>query len=187
MPDPGLVQALDYILNQSDENSLEALVAAVVRRRRDLTAFSSIAGAPDPQRMAKAISEKLTAGIGGGIESLKDAVREMAVRIIKENAPELTKKQIDELCREWIPDGIGKNKSLYSPDLLKLMIEQFTSFSQGKMSKLEDKNLRQEIGAWPERYWKAFPPVIRQIITDFLKDGITEEEFNSKIETALSV
>jgi hypothetical protein len=185
MPDPELVQVLDYILNRSDEASLEALIAGIVRRRRDLTAFNSITGFPDPQRMAKEITEELTAGIGGGIESLKDSVREMAVRIIKEHAPELTEKQIDELCREWLPDNT-KNKSSYSPDLLKLMVEQFVSFSQGKMNKLEDKNLRQEMGAWPERYWKAFPPVIRQIITDFLKDRITQEKFNSGIEIALA-
>jgi hypothetical protein len=43
------------------------------------------------------------------------------------------------------------------------------------------------MGAWPERYWKAFPPVIRLIISDFLKGGLSEGEFNSKIGTALSL
>jgi hypothetical protein len=50
------------------------------------------------------------------------------------------------------------------------------------MRKSVNENLRSEMGAWPERYWNAFPPVIRQLITDFLKDKITEKDFYSKLE-----
>ena len=186
MADPGLVQALDFILNHSDDGSLDALAAAVVRRRKDLTAFSSVTGVPDPKRMARDITDKINASVGGGIEDLKDIVRDMAIRIIKQQAPELSNKQIKELCKEWIP---GKNEKIgksAKPDVMLFMVEQFVAFSAGTMSKVEDKNLRQELGAWPERYWKGFPPVIRQLITDYLKDRITEEEFNSRIRTALN-
>ena len=187
MADPGLVQALDYILNRSDEASLEALIAAVVRRRKDLTAFNSVTGIPDPKRMAKEINEKVSAGIGGGVEDLKDVVRDMAIRIIREHAPELNDKQVKELCKAWIPEKNKKIGKSPQPELMLFMAEQFVSFSVGTMSKLEDKNLRNELGAWPERYWKAFPPVIRQIITDYLKDRITEEEFNSRVRIALEL
>jgi hypothetical protein len=55
------------------------------------------------------------------------------------------------------------------------------------MSKAEDAGLRAEMGAWPERYWKAFPPVIKLIITDFLNGEINEGEFQTKIGTALAM
>jgi hypothetical protein len=66
--------------------------------------------------------------------------------------------------------------------MLLSMIDQFISFSHGTMRKSVNENLRSEMGAWPERYWNAFPPVIRQLITDFLKDKITEKDFYSKLE-----
>ncbi len=49
------------------------------------------------------------------------------------------------------------------------------------------KQLRSEMGAWPERYWKAFPAVVRSIVTDYLKDRISERDFSSKINIALEM
>ena len=193
MVNPELIQALDYILNRSDEASIEALAQAVVRRRRDLALFGAI-DIPDPGRMAKDLSGQLTAGVGAGIEGVKRSVREMAVRIIKEQAPELNDEQVEELCRAWIPQRAGadsENAAGQTPalprDVLASMIEQFVSFSQGIMPEAVDKSLRDEIGAWPERYWNAFPPVIRLTISDFLKNKIDEKEFNNKISIALEI
>ncbi|MDR0301876.1 MAG: hypothetical protein LBI04_06145 [Treponema sp.] len=236
MKDPELVKALDYILNHSNEASIEVLAQAIVRRRRDLTIFSATGSTPDPRRMASEITEQINKGVGGGIETMRKSIREMIVRIIRENAPELTDKQVDELCQAWLPDRSSASKksqpkkpapkqpsskkilskkpsSKQSPskkpsskkplakpmppaqteidelprDMLASMIEQFISFSRGTMRSGVDKNLRAEMGAWPEKYWNAFSPVIRSIITEFLKDKITEKEFNSKIGIALEL
>jgi hypothetical protein len=114
----------------------------------------------------------------------------MAVRIIKQNAPELTEDQISELTSAWIPGAggeAGKEGSNLPPAVLLSMIEQFVSYSQGTMAKPEEKGLRAELGAWPERYWKAFPEVIRLILSDYLKNIINEKEFQSQIRTALSL
>jgi len=184
MTDPGLIQALDYILNHSDDASLDALAEAVVRRRRDLTIFNTMGNIPDPQSMAKDLSNKINSGIGDGIEGMKKSIREMIVRVVRENAPELTDAQIDELSQAWLPEQSAKEQAL-PREVLSSMIEQFVAFSRGEMQKKVDKNLRDEMGAWPERYWKAFPPVIRQVITDFLKGKTTEKNFNSQIEIAL--
>jgi hypothetical protein len=184
MTDPGLLQALDYILNKSDEATIEALSEAVVRRRRDLSLFDTLGNLPDPQRMTKEITKRINSGISGGIEGMKKSVQDMIVKILKEHAPELNDDQVDELCRAWLPDGTGAKKSAGSgipPDILLSMIEQFVSFSHGEMKASVDKNLRDEMGAWPERYWNNFPPVVRQIITDYLKDKISEKDFKNKI------
>lgn len=186
--DPELVRALDYILNHSNEASIEVLSEAIVRRRRDLTIFQATGSTPDPRRMASEITEQINAGVGGGIETMKKSVREMIVRIIKENAPELTAAQIDELSEAWLPEQSGKKEKDAVPrDMLVSMVDQFISFSRGEMKPSVDKKLRDEMGEWPKKYWNAFSPVIRSIISDFLKERISEKEFNSKIGIALEI
>ncbi|MDR2433251.1 MAG: hypothetical protein LBD47_01610 [Treponema sp.] len=191
MADTELIQTLDYILNRSDEASIEVLAEAVTRRRRELFLTGGAFEMPSPQRVAKELSLNINAGIGAGIEGLKKSVRDMAVRIIREEAPELTDAQIEELCRAWIPENAGENTGdegvKPSRDMLSAMVEQFVAFSRGAMSEAMDESLRAELGAWPARYWNAFPPVVRLIITDFLKDKITEEEYNSRIGIALEI
>ena len=189
MTDPGLFQALDYILNHSNEASIEALAEAVTRRRRDLSVFNAVGNMPDPQRMAGEITSRINAGISGGIKAMRESVQEMIVHLLKEHAPELNEKQIDELCQAWLPSNTGqKNDGSSMPaDVLLSMIEQFISFSQGEMQESVDKNLREEMGAWPQRYWNSFPPVVRQIITDYLKEKIPEKDFKTKITIALGI
>jgi len=184
MPDPGLLQALDYILNQSDSSTIELLAEAVVRRRRNMSIFNAMGEMPDPEQLAAEITSKINEGIGSGIEGMRNSIREMIIKILREHAPELNEKQIDELSEAWLP-GSGGKKSAMPPDLLLSMIEQFISFSHGTMKKSDDEALRAEMGAWPQRYWNSFPPVIRKIITDYLKDKITEKDFKSKIVIAL--
>ncbi|MDR0623685.1 MAG: hypothetical protein LBG10_04580 [Treponema sp.] len=189
MANPELVKVLDYILNRCDEAAIEAVAAAVVRRRRDLAMFGGMQNLPDPRRMARNVSSQVNTG--ASIDGLRESVRSMAVRIIKQEAPELTDDQIDELTRAWIPgpqkNGDGGSTEKLPRDLLFSMADQFVAFSQGRMSKAEDKSLRDEMGSWPERYWKAFPPVVRLIVTDYLKGETGEKEFRSKLETAVSM
>jgi hypothetical protein len=187
--DPELVRTLDYILNHSNEASIEVLAEAVVRRRRDLTYLGATGASPDPTQMAKDITSQITDGVGGGLETMRTQIREMMLRIIKEHAPELTDKQMDELCEAWMPDGkrAKENKSKLPRDVLESMIEQFLAFSNGTMRKSVDEKLREDMADWPERYWNAFPPVVRGLITDYLKNKITGEEFNSRMNIALDM
>ncbi|MDR1972067.1 MAG: hypothetical protein LBQ46_09110 [Treponema sp.] len=197
METPELVQTLDFILNRCDEDAIEAVAAAVVRRRRELTMFGGAVNLPDPHKMAQELSTKVD--ISGAIEGLRNSVRDMAVRIIRQEAPELNDEQIEELTGAWISEkaapggrgaggnGAGGASAALPEDLLRSMIGQFTAFSQGTMDQEEDRKLREELGSWPERYWKAFPPVIRLFITDYLKGETEEKDFLNKIETALSM
>ena len=188
-----LAQTLDYILNRCNERDIEAVAAAVVRRRRDIAMFGSMPDIPDPRRLAEEISSQLD--IGGSIENLKDSVRDYAIRIVRQQAPELTDKQIEELTRAWIPGEQrsgeripreqGSQEQSIPRDLLASMIDQFVSFSLGRMDEKEDRTLRKDIGSWPDRYWKAFPSVIRSLITDFLKGEMDEADFDTRIGLAL--
>ena len=191
MANQELVQALDYILNRCNERDIEAVAAAVIRRRRDIAMFGSMPVAPDPRSLAKELSSQLN--IEGSIEGLKNSVRDYAIRIIRQQAPELSDAQINELTRTWIPEresqGGRRNKEGDSlpGNLLASMIDQFVSFSLGRMEEEEDRALRREMGPWPDKYWKSFPQVVRLLITDFLKGEMDETDFNTRIGLALSM
>jgi hypothetical protein len=192
MADPELVQTLDYILNRCDEGAIEAVAAAVIRRRRNLALFGGSRQVPDPEKMAQELSAQVN--IASGLEGLKDTVRNMAVRIIRQEAPELTDAQVDELTRAWVPSRKaaqsagggedGGSEKQPPPDMLEAMVNQFVSYSFGRMPRAEDQNLRNAMGSWPERYWNAFPPVVRALLNDLIKGKITESEFNGKFRTA---
>jgi hypothetical protein len=193
MANQELVRTLDYILNRCNERDIEAVAAAIIRRRRDIAMFGSMPIAPDPGRLAKELTAQLN--IDGNIESLKNSVRDYAIRIIKQQAPELTDKQIEELTRSWIPQKAsaagGKKKERggfdepIPRDLLASMIDQFVSFSLGQMEEEEDNALRREMGPWPDKYWNAFPSVVRLLIKDYLKGEVDESDFNMRIGLAL--
>ncbi|MDR1418821.1 MAG: hypothetical protein LBI86_00405 [Treponema sp.] len=189
--DRELVKTLDYILNRCDEGAIDAVAEAVVRRRRQLALFGASLAVPDPKRMAREISGQIN--IGASIEGLRETVRSMAVRILRQEAPELADEQIDELVAGWIPgvragDGVTTDTGLsLPPAALSSMIDQFVSFSRGTMNKTEEKELRGELGAWPKRYWESFPPVVRLLITDYIRNEINEKEFRSKIDAAIAM
>ena len=197
MPDQELVKTLDFILNRCNERDIEAIAAAVVRRRRDIAMYGSMPAVPDARSLAREINSQFN--IGESIEGLKKNVRDYAIRIIKQQAPELTEKQIEELTRAWIPaerssaseqgdsGDKGSSGGAFPKEVMVSMIDQFVSFSVGRMEEEENLALRREMGPWPDKYWKAFPQVIRLLITDFLKDRIDENEFNTRIGLALKM
>jgi hypothetical protein len=195
MANQELVRTLDYILNRCNERDIEVVSAALARRRKDIERFGDIPTAPNPGRLAKEITAQLN--IDGNIESMKKSVRDYAIRIIKQQAPELTDEQIEELTASWIPDkasGAGSRKKRTGNfdqsiprDLLASMVDQFVSFSIGRMEEEEDNALRQEMGPWPDKYWNAFPQVIRLLVKDFLKGEMDEADFNMRMGLALDI
>lgn len=174
---------LDYILNRCDKKSIEAVAAAAMRRRRELELFGD--SLPDPKKMAREISGQIN--MGASINGMRETVRNMAVKIIRQEAPELNEKQIAELTAAWIPDRTTASPGNIPSDLLLEMIDQFVRFSTGQMSGADDTRMRKEIGVWTERYWNAFPEVIRILIKDYLNGEITEKAFRLKIAASLSL
>jgi hypothetical protein len=187
MADPELVKTLDYILNRCDEGAIEAVAAAVVRRKRDLALFGGVGRLPDPQKMAKELASQIDAkAIIGG---LAGTVRNMAERIIRQEAPELDDGQVEELLDAWTPDAEGRRvpaRSAVPASVLRAMIGQFTAYSWGTLDPAEEQGLRSELGVWPDRYWKAFPRGIQLIISGYLREEMDEKEFNARIGAALS-
>jgi hypothetical protein len=187
MADPELVRVMDYILNRCDEKGIDAIAAAVVRRRRELAMFGGSANLPDPKRMARELSDQIN--VSANIDGLREEIRKMAVRIIRQEAPELNDDQIAQLTSAWIPGpGSAANNAAHIPeDMLLEMTDQFVRFSTGTMSEAEDKKMRAEMGQWTTRFWKAFPEVVKLIIKDYLDGEINEGEYRSKLAAALAM
>ena len=198
MADPELVRTIDYILNRCGEAEIEAVAAAVVRRKRDLSLFAG-SGVSDPRRWAKDTARKVEGGVA--LDSIRSTVRSMAAEMLHREAPELDERQVDELLGAWTgggpsgggvsggggPGGGAERTAELPQDVLGAMVAQFVAFSTGRMGKSEDGALRAELGAWPDKYWKAFQAVVRSLISDLLAGRCPEDDFKRKMLAALEL
>lgn len=185
MADAELVRVLDYILNRCDASSIEAVAAAVIRRKRDLELFGS-AGLPDPAQWARKTASQLEGG--AALEGVRATVRRMAEELIRREAPELSDDQLEELLDPWMGNSLsGKPEKTLEPDLLDEMIHQFIVFSTGQMDDDTQKQLEAQLGSWPKRYWAAFPAVVRSLVNDFLKGSLSERDFELKLRSVLTL
>ena len=54
------------------------------------------------------------------------------------------------------------------------------------MSQKENKELKDTVGNWTEKYWEHFPPQIRTEIKSFINGEITSGEFQKNIKELIS-
>lgn len=188
---------LDYILNHAGLREIDALEAAVERRRRDLTASSGIISL-DPARAAREMSGAVQRSIDNSMDGVRDTVRNMISDMLQREAPELTSDQMAELMDDWMPDGQtlrnanvpGRNSDKYlglahkglingiPSDAMQEMVYQFIAYSLGQMSLNDESLLRDSIGDWTSAYWKSFPAQIQSAIRKLLNGEISMGEFD---------
>ncbi len=101
--DAQLMDVLDYILNSAGLREIDALAAAVERRRKDLASLSGMSTL-DPQRFARGMAEAVQESIDGSMEGMRRSFRQFAADLIRKEAPELSEDQMAELVEAWIPD-----------------------------------------------------------------------------------
>ena len=193
-----LLAVTDYILNRAGGREIELIFAAVERRKAELANGGGyVLSAINPENMAKQMSESINRSIQASLDGVRHTFRDFAADMLQKEAPELTTEQMNMLIDSWIPASgsyDSKTKSLSQngkvgglpADVLYGMILQFVSFSIGEMQKREDEELRKNMGNWPEKYWKRFPPSIRQEIKTFLNGETTSGEFRKNITAMIS-
>ena len=193
-----LLAVTDYILNRAGGREIELIFAAVERRKTELAnGGGHVLSAINPENMAKQMSESINRSIQASLDGVRHTFRDFAADMLQKEAPELTTEQMNMLIDSWIPASgsyDSKTKSLSQngkvgglpADVLYGMILQFVSFSIGEMQKREDEELRKNMGNWPEKYWKRFPPSIRQEIKTFLNGETTSGEFRKNITAMIS-
>jgi hypothetical protein len=105
-----LMGVLDYILNRCTLREIDALEAAVERRRRDLASQTGIISL-DPSRAAREMSGAVQNSINQSMDSIRGTFREFAADLIRKEAPELTEGQMAELLDQWIPENMSMDAS----------------------------------------------------------------------------
>lgn len=100
------MNVLDYVLNRCSLREIDALEAAVERRRKDLASSTGIISL-DPARAARQMSGSVQNSINQSMDSIRNTFREFAANMIRKEAPELTQEQMEELIDSWIPEHMA--------------------------------------------------------------------------------
>jgi len=208
------MDVLDYVLNRAGLREIDALAAAVERRRKDLTAMTGM-GTLDPGRFAKDMAQTVQQSIDEGMEGMRRSFRSFAADLIRREAPELTESQMDDLLAAWIPDrpvrpgaaSAGQDASSgrvpagperyaglslkgrvngIPAEAMREMATQFVAYSVGRMSLADEASLRDAVGDWTAVYWNTFPDPLRSLIRDFLEGGFPEESFLRALDSMLA-
>ena len=179
-----LYRILEYILNDADADELAAIREALKRREKQ-RGFGGV----DIKNVASETAGMIEGQIGGGIDSIRNMIRNFAVEMIRKEAPDIPEEHLHQLIESWIPSPGSKNaggeNGEIPRDVLMTMIRQFIEYSTGRMKEHEQRELEAEIGDWKTLYWRRFPPQIRRIITKFLKNEIDADMFNELIERSV--
>lgn len=192
----GLVAVVDYILNSAGEREIEVIGAAAERRKRELSQSSQVP-VIDPENAAKQMAESINSSIAASLDGVRNTFRNFAADMLQKEAPELSAEQAAILVDSWFPangsyDGklrpVAENKKISGlpSDVLYKMIIQFVSYGIGEMSQKENKELKDTVGNWTEKYWEHFPPQIRTEIKSFINGEITSGEFQKNIKELIS-
>jgi hypothetical protein len=170
-----LTNILDYILNRATKKELFAIKAAIQRREN-----STINPAGESlSDMVTSMSSTIKKQMKVPLKQIRHSVRDMVIRMIKENVPGITDEQLKTLLDEWVPEPEKKKQATgkFPPDMVLAMIQQFIAFSVNKMPASEDAKLRAEMADWPQRYWRSFPESIQTHISHYLKGTMEEKTF----------
>lgn len=189
-----LLFTIDYILHRAEPRELEALAAALERRKGQLDGVVNGSIPFTPEQAAKKMSESIYASIDASMDGVRHTFRDYAAELLQKEAPELSKEQIIGLVDSWIPQSSGKrgknrraslaqNGSVQGipADLLYEMVIQFVSYSLGEMPVETQHSLTAAMHNWTESYWHRFPAGIKQEIKAFLNGEITSGEFQHTV------
>ncbi len=182
MDQNSLYQVVHFILNEADEEELKVVVEALKRRLGD-EAKGPMGLSPD--KLGRAMAGKINEQVQESLESVHGTVQRFIAEMIRREAPDIPKEDLEALLDEWAPKPGRKPRRKPAPklphDVLLTMVRQFVDYGRGTMPGGEQKRLRDEISDWHERYWAAFPETVRRLIGDLLKKGIDEETFWNRI------
>lgn len=192
-----LMRVLEYILNESTIREIDALEAAVERRRRDLSRESGIISL-DPERAARTMTESVNKSIDASMDGIRNTFRQFAADLIRKEAPELTDEQMSELVSAWMPKKAGSREAQNKQSTYKgiaqkgaingipkeaflEMVLQFVAYSTGKLSLSEESALRDAIGDWTTVFWKRFPPEIQALVKEYLGGLVSGADFEATL------
>ena len=190
------MQALDYILNRAALREIDALEAAVERRRRELSAETGVFSL-DPERAAKEMTSSVQSSIERTMDAVRDTFRGFALDLLDKETPELSPSEKEKLVDAWIPKKDEPSFPLAASlanggkvngipcDMMREMALQFAAYSLGRMPAEEENALRRDVGDWPAAYWRRFPQQLQRLIKALVSGKLPQDDFNAALKAML--
>lgn len=187
---------LDFILNRCTAKEIDAVEAAVTRRRQDLGELSI-----NPERYAKTMSKTIHESLNMSISGLQESLKDFAWDLVKKENPSLSDNELEHIVNQMIPDILASTQSSKAADAIRTgkslvvdgkisgfpkeamleMVFQFISYSKGTLPPEEDRALQNALGDWTRSFWKSFPPELQDLIRSYLKNTIDSEIFQQAL------
>ena len=190
--DDKLYAVVDYIMNTAGEAELEVVHAALKKRVEEARSIG-----PDPRRLAAESTGRIDEQLDMSKRMVKQMAAGFAADIIRQNAPELSEAQVQQLLGEFLPEmaggkparqkagGSGGSAAPSSGGLpgsmVIQMVNQFLDFSEGRMSAAEQVQLEQDIPGWKQKYWQSFPSQVQKLLSLYLNGDIDRQRFEAHI------
>jgi len=183
-----LESALDFILNRADEAEFEVIEKACQRRRADRAALSPIGGL-GPRAAAHQMAAQIENQMGCSVDSIRGMVKNYVADIIRQNAPEISEKDLNELLEAYTadPGKARKKTSPYPPEALLSMGRLFIEYSEGRMAPSRQQELWEDSPNWQEAYWNAFPPEMKALVKAYLQGKLDGDTFNTALLSFLGL
>ena len=195
-----LYKIVEFILNIAEADELEVIQAALHKRLSEPGRGRHMG--VNPGRIASESASRISEQVEMSKNTISEMAANFAANIIRQNAPELSEAQVQELLGEFMPESAGgkprraKTSSAGASGsglqggglpggLLVQMVDQFVEYSLGAMSPAEQIRMEEEIPGWKKKYWDAFPEQIRKLISLLLEGEIDHERFSSHIREVL--
>jgi hypothetical protein len=137
---------------------------------------SPVPGAADFHKIAGKVAKQIHNQMGLTNTNLMQTAKDLVINIALHHNPDLTEQELNVIANNMVPE----RKVVKLPaDLLHIMIEQFVSYGKGCMSAIELNDLPE---GWAQKYWNAFPDIIQKLISAYIRDEITEDEFHKAVK-----
>ena len=191
-----LMEVLDFILNRCSAKEMDAIDAAVKRRKNDLGS-----GMVNPQEFAKKLSRTVSDSINTSISGLQESLKDFAWDLVQKENPNLTEDELNHIVNAMIPDILASKKQSSAAEVLRSgkslvvdgkvngvpvdamldMVLQFISFSNGTLPPEQERALCNAVGDWSRSYWQSFPESLQSLIRSYLKQEISGEVFQQAL------
>ncbi len=169
-PNDPLYPVLNFILNQASSAQLEVIAEALRRRSADMPGRERL----NPRQMAQQLSRNIVQQLGTSLD-IPQIARRIVRDLIKSKEPAIQDREVEVLLDNWLP---GTRKSAppegLPPDALVSMVATFLAAERGTLSPEESRDLPAD---WKERYWRSFPPEVREAIEKLRRGGMDEARF----------
>ncbi len=147
-----------------------------LKRLLDKKNKSPVPGTVDFQKIAGKVAKQIHSQMGLTSSNLMQTAKDLVINIALQHNPDLTAQELNAIANHMVP---GRKVVKLPPDLLLTMIDQFVSYGTGRMSPGE---LQELPDGWAQKYWNAFPDNIQKLISAYIKNEISEEEFSKAVK-----